>query len=588
MHEKLFGQKERPKPKPLTLLTKNEQYKLEHWYDENKDAHENRGEHRAAFNRQLDENHHERDRFNSYYEYLVSVLGFAAGFGSVWRFPYLIFKNGGGVFLIPYFIFLFLIGFPSFYFETAIGQIFQRGPPLIFEKIHKKWKGLGIFPVCVNFSMSTYYNLILAYSIYFLWKSFTYPLPWKLENLEENQKPWNKDYFYKNFLNSSSGLDELGGIVWPIFFCYLLSQVIVYFCIQKGVSVSGKIALFTATSPYILLFILMLRGLFLEGAFTGISYLFSPDWSKLSDLQVWVDAANQIIFQVSTGCGVLIIFGSYRPVSQEIKQTSYMVPMLTVLCGFLASFVIFSFMGYMSHLTGQSIQDIPLSGPDLAFVVFPAVLTLMPFSNLLSIIFFLTMVFLGIDTQFAFMDGLAGSIEDEFHGTDAKIFNITITQKHIRMGICSIVSLSAFLYSTQAGFYYLEFIDSYGVGINLITAVFMEVYFFNWMENWDTLEIKITQYIGEPTPQIYKTLLKYSVPVFTGLLGGLAVILQLLKINKQAWWVSIIGWAFTLYPYYAIYYYYKKYKDEKPIQGKTSQEREEQGNKELEQELVEY
>lgn len=63
----------------------------------------------------------ERDRFGSYFEYLVSVLGFSAGFGSVWRFPYLVFKNGGGVFLIPYFLFLFLIAIPAFYFETALG-----------------------------------------------------------------------------------------------------------------------------------------------------------------------------------------------------------------------------------------------------------------------------------------------------------------------------------------------------------------------------------------------------------------------------------------------------------------------------------
>jgi len=75
-----------------------------------------------------------------------------------------------------------------------------------------------------------------------------------------------------------------------------------------------------------------------------------------------------------------------------------MIPLLTVLCGFLAAMVIFSFMGYMSAITGIEINEIPLRGPDLAFVVFPAVLTKMPFSNLLAVMFFITMVFLGIDT----------------------------------------------------------------------------------------------------------------------------------------------------------------------------------------------
>jgi len=81
------------------------------------------------------------------------------------------------------------------------------------------------------------------------------------------------------------------------------------------VGVSGKIALFTATSPYILLLLLLLRGLFLEGAFSGLAYLFYPDWSKLFSFSVWVDATNQAIFQMSTGGGVLVLFGSYRPIS---------------------------------------------------------------------------------------------------------------------------------------------------------------------------------------------------------------------------------------------------------------------------------
>ena len=68
-----------------------------------------------------DQPHKERDRFNTDFQYLLGVLGFAAGFGSVWRFPYLVFKSGGGVFLIPYFIMFVLIGLPAFYLETSLG-----------------------------------------------------------------------------------------------------------------------------------------------------------------------------------------------------------------------------------------------------------------------------------------------------------------------------------------------------------------------------------------------------------------------------------------------------------------------------------
>ncbi|EGR34175.1 hypothetical protein IMG5_021560 [Ichthyophthirius multifiliis] len=193
----------------------------------------------------LDKEVHQRDKFNNQFEYLLSVLGFAAGFGSVWRFPYLIFKNGGGVFLIPYMILFFLVGVPSFYFETSIGQIFQKGPPQIFQKIHKKWKGLGFLPIINTAIMSTYYNLILAYSFYYLWESFKFPLPWKIDENLKHIQPWNKDFFYNNVLQSTGSINNLGGIVWPLFFCYVLSQVIVQkkknqFIFYKLIKINNK------------------------------------------------------------------------------------------------------------------------------------------------------------------------------------------------------------------------------------------------------------------------------------------------------------------------------------------------------------
>ncbi|KAL4434737.1 hypothetical protein ABPG74_017157 [Tetrahymena malaccensis] len=519
-----------------------------------------RGYHRAGIKRTLSlENHHERDRFNNYLEYLLTILGYAAGFGSVWRFPYLVYKNGGGVFLIPYLIMLFLIGIPSFYFETALGQMLQKSPPQCFEKTHKKFKGLGIFPLLTSFSMSTYYNLILGYSFYFLYESFSSPLPWTVP--KDSPVPWNSDYFYKEVLQFSSSISEIGHIIWPLLFCYVLSQVIVYLCIQKGVAVSGRVAMVTATSPYILLFLLLVRGLFLPGSWQGIKWLFMPDWSKLSQLRVWVDATNQAIFQVSTGGGVLVLFGSYRPISQEIKRSSYLIPLFTVLCGFLASMVIFSFMGYMSHITNIPIDEIPLRGPDLAFIVFPAVLTKMPFSNLLAIIFFIIMIFLGIDTQFAFMDGLAGTLEDELNGDGLVVLSYRVPMKWVRALVCGTVSLFGFLYCTQAGFYYLDLVDTYGVGFNLFMGLFIEVFFFTWIEKWEVIEEKVKLYIQDPTPQIFIFLLHYSVPFFTASMGLLSLYLQITKIFDQPWWCTLLGWFITVYPYFIVYYFYNRYKD---------------------------
>ncbi|KRW98849.1 hypothetical protein PPERSA_04782 [Pseudocohnilembus persalinus] len=505
---------------------------------------------------------HERDRFNNYLEYVLTVLGFAAGFGSLWRFPYLVYKNGGGAFLIPYCILLVVIGIPAFYLETCLGQLYQKGPPKIFESFGKRFKGIGYMAILIAFNECTYYNLILGYSMYYLWKSFQFPLPWSVDQTSENEVPWNTSYFYDDVLKSTDSINELGGMVWPLFLCYCLSQLVVFLCIQKGVAVSGRIALFTATSPYILLFLLMIRGFFLDGAWDGIAFLLTPDLNKLTELTVWSDAAAQVIFQFSAGIGILVFFGSYRDKRQEVQKTSIQVPLLTCLCGFLSAFAVFSFMGYMAKQSNLTISELPLAGPDLTFIAYPAVITMMPFQNFWAVIFYLVMIFLGIDTQFGFIDGLAGTIEDD-HLTHRgiKIGNRYFSSRVCRFFINVTVMLTGFLYCSQGGFYFLEFVDSYTTSVPSLLSIGFEVVFFTHYNDWVTLEKKIIRYIKTPTPKIYIIFLKYVIPVVTFGLAASALYNQILKIGDQSFLITLFGWVITSYPIGTAFYYYFKYKD---------------------------
>lgn len=120
----------------------------------------------------------ERGQFSNTLEFFFSTLGYAVGVGNVWRFPYLAYRNGGGVFLIPYFIFMVLIGFPMVYLEFVVGQFTSRGP-LTAWTMTKISRGIGISMNIANTLYVIYYNLIIAYSIYFLFVSFTTELPWE-------------------------------------------------------------------------------------------------------------------------------------------------------------------------------------------------------------------------------------------------------------------------------------------------------------------------------------------------------------------------------------------------------------------------
>ena len=170
----------------------------------------------------------------------------------------------------------------------------------------------------------------MAWSVAYLFRSFETPLPWVkrsflnldemptvdenslLEKPETPESPFNEAFFSETMLQSTADISETGKIVPLIAFSLFVSYVLVYFSIWKGVESTGKIVYVTAPLPYILLIILLIRGLTLEGASTGIVYLFYPDWSKLATFRVWRDGVNQIIFSSGVAFGPLMFYSSCR------------------------------------------------------------------------------------------------------------------------------------------------------------------------------------------------------------------------------------------------------------------------------------
>ena len=131
----------------------------------------------------------------------------------------------------------------------------------------------------------------------------------------------------------------------------------------------------------------------------GVYFLFVPDFSKFFNLDIWVVAANQVIFCLSLGVGGNILFSKYREKHSSIINSALLVPIATMIFGILCAFINFCFLGNLSKETNLSIENLPVEGSDLAFVTYPGALSLLPFSNLWSVLFFFMLVTLGIDTQ---------------------------------------------------------------------------------------------------------------------------------------------------------------------------------------------
>ncbi|RXM31740.1 Sodium- and chloride-dependent glycine transporter 2 [Acipenser ruthenus] len=405
-----------------------------------------------------------RGNWSNKLDFILSMVGYAVGLGNVWRFPYLAFQNGGGAFLIPYLIMLALAGVPIFLLEVSLGQFASQGPVSVWKAI-PALQGCGIAMLIISVLIAIYYNIIMCWTIYYLFASLG-SLPWancknpwntpdckdkdmllldscilrdknitsiknttfcmsasvasnltRITNVTLENKTFvspSEEYFKYNVLHISKGIEYPGDIRWPLALCLFLAWVIVYVSLAKGIKSSGKVVYFTATFPYVVLVILLIRGVTLPGAGAGILYFITPKWEKLNDAKVWKDAATQIFFSLSAAWGGLITLSSYNKFHNNIYRDTIIVSCTNSATSIFAGFVIFSVIGFMAHELQVPIEKVADEGPGIAFVVYPEALTRLPLSPFWALIFFLMLLTLGLDTMFATIETIVTSVSDEF------------------------------------------------------------------------------------------------------------------------------------------------------------------------------
>uniref|UniRef100_A0A2I3TBV9 Transporter n=1 Tax=Pan troglodytes TaxID=9598 RepID=A0A2I3TBV9_PANTR len=352
-----------------------------------------------------------RGNWSSKLDFILSMVGYAVGLGNVWRFPYLAFQNGGGAFLIPYLMMLALAGLPIFFLEVSLGQFASQGPVSVWKAI-PALQGCGIAMLIISVLIAIYYNVIICYTLFYLFASFVSVLPWGSCN-----NPWNtpeckdktkllldscvisdhpkiqiknstfcmtaypnltmvnftsqanktfvsgsEEYFKYFVLKISAGIEYPGEIRWPLALCLFLAWVIVYASLAKGIKTSGKVVYFTATFPYVVLVILLIRGVTLPGAGAGIWYFITPKWEKLTDATVWKDAATQIFFSLSAAWGGLITLSSYNKFHNNCYRDTLIVTCTNSATSIFAGFVIFSVIGFMANERKVNIENVADQG----------------------------------------------------------------------------------------------------------------------------------------------------------------------------------------------------------------------------------
>ncbi|MBK4732532.1 sodium-dependent transporter [Oxynema sp. CENA135] len=470
-----------------------------------------------------------RQRWTNRTTFLLAALGSAVGLGNLWRFPYLAGKYGGGAFLVPYLIALVLVGIPLLIVEFAIGQKMQQGAIGTYTRLHPRFSGLGILALISAFIITSYYAVVMAWSLLYLFASVR--VEWSANS---------QDYFFNRILELSASVNDLGGIDGSIFGALLVIWIAIYFSVWKGTKSVGKVVRYSVPLPVILLLLLFLRAITLPGFLAGWEMYLKPNWTALLNPEVWTAAFSQIFYSLSLAFGVMIAYASYKNDSDDIVKDAWTTALLNSATSLFAGLVVFGVLGYMALQTDTPLVELAASGPGLAFVVFPKALSLIPFPHLFSLLFFLMFLSLGIDSAFSLVEALNAAVLDRHpHFSVAKVALI----------VCLAGAIAGIIYTTRAGLYFLDIVDHFLTSYNLLFVGIGQSILVGWIYGAEKLRRYINEVSEWKIGKWWNFAVKYAIPTILAMLLATQFSKDLaVPYEGYPAWSLGIGWGIVIVP----------------------------------------
>jgi len=492
-----------------------------------------------------------RTRWDSRFQFLISMLSFCIGLGNLWRFPFLIQKWGGGSFVLAFVIMMIVEGLPLLLLEFMVGQYHQVGALQIWLKHHPMLGGIGLASAFEAFLIGSYYIAIVNWGFYYFFNTFTTgALPWaacpvngtSLELVQECELSSPTVYFfYRKTMNISESISESNGFQWWILIVFILTWTVVYVVISKGIETSGKVMYVTATFPYLVLTIFLVRGLTLEGAADGLSYITAIKTETLLDVNMWLDAACQVFYSLSIGVGGNIAFASYNPRNQNCMRDAMIVGFANIGTALYVAVVIFSILGFKATTDlkkciqgnleyASDLYDIPedsynyesydqflldypelendenlpvpvefcdfnyiiengVQGIGLAFIVITEAINNMPAPSVFSFLFFLMLLMLGMGSLFGSMEGFITPLFDF-----ANDINIKIPKPLLTLITCVISCLVGLVFCLDTGYYWVDIFNEYSVNLPLLVIGMVQLIICCWVfgiSNWMNMLVEM-------------------------------------------------------------------------------------------------
>lgn len=409
-----------------------------------------------------------RDQWGTKLGFILAAMGSAIGLGNIWRYPYVVYENGGGAFLIPYFVALATAGLPILLLEYSIGHRYRHGAPGSFHLISQKWEWLGWWMAAISFVIATYYVVILAWVLSYIYYSFG--------------EQWGDDtagFFIAEYLGTSGDGDPasfwaVGSPQWKVVLGLVLCWAIVYYILFRGVKHGIELASkFMMPTLIVLLIIIVIRAVTLDGASDGLNVLFTPDFGALADWQVWQSAYGQVFFSLSIAFSIMIAYSSYLPRRTDLSNSGLIVGLSNAGFEFLAAIGVFAALGFLALTTGSEVTEVAGSGGvGLAFIVFPQIISSLPALNsFFGVVFFVTLFFAGITSMVSILECVIAAVREKFDLGRTAAVN----------WICGIAVVISLLYVTEGGLFYLDTVDHFVNAYGLVVAGLAEVLLVAWI-----------------------------------------------------------------------------------------------------------
>lgn len=333
-----------------------------------------------------------RDNFQSKFGFILSCVGSAVGMANIWLFPYRVAQHGGAAFLIPYFLFVVLIGIAGVACEMAYGRAMESGPLGAFAKTTKMRFGstksgtaIGMIPTLGSLALAIGYSVVVGWIIKYLIGSFTGSAftgdtgayfgaicgdfgswPWHMIALAVA--------FVIMIFGVSSGIEKINKVMMPLFFCLFMILAV---CVA-----------------------------FLDGSSAGYTYLLKPNWEQLLNPKTWVYALGQAFFSLSLAGSGTLVYGSYLKKSEDVISCAKNVAIFDSIASILAALVV---------IPAVFAFDLDLaSGPPLMFITMPMVFQMMPLGRLIMIIFFVAVFFAAITSLINLFEAPVEALQNKF------------------------------------------------------------------------------------------------------------------------------------------------------------------------------